>query len=49
MQAFLNIAQLALGLANLALVFVLARRLRKLRKAPERRLDPTSGFRDPCR
>ncbi|WP_213981918.1 hypothetical protein [Sphingomonas sp. dw_22] len=48
MQTFLNAAQMLLGLAVLALIFLLARRLRRLRAtAPER--DPTSGFRDPCR
>ena len=49
MQALLNMAQLALGLALLALVFMLSPRLRRLRRAPVRLSDPTSGFRDPCR
>lgn len=49
MQALLNLAQLALGLALLALVFTLAPRLRRLRRMPAHLSDPTSGFRDPCR
>lgn len=44
MQTLLNAAQLVLGLAVLAMIFLLARRLRRLRGS-----DPTSGFRDPCR
>lgn len=50
--SLLTLAQMALALANLTLVFVLARRLRQLRRGtdkPARRPDPTSGFRDPCR
>lgn len=48
--SLLNLVQIALALANVTLVFVLARRVRRLRiGAPEGHPDPTSGFRDPCR
>ncbi|MBC9033166.1 hypothetical protein IAG41_12270 [Sphingomonas sp. JC676] len=58
----LTLALMGLALTNLVLVFMLARRLKRLRRLeqrrtealarrprPRRRLDPTSGFRDPCR
>lgn len=49
-QTLLNLAQLVLALALLALVFAMSRRLRWLRKrAPGPHPDPTRGFRDPCR
>jgi len=50
LQTLLNLAQLTLGLAMIALMFAASSRLRWLRKrAPGPHPDPTSGFRDPCR
>jgi predicted tellurium resistance membrane protein TerC len=46
MYDILTLTELALAAGNLALIGLLARRLRRLRR---HQADPTSGFRDPCR